>query len=210
MGRLAGADGADAHVSSRLDDYLLGTLSTAEEFVVEAHILRCPTCRSECHQLSDVAAQVATLPPAMVASIEDMTRVGRPRAGRPALAFAAVLVLGAILGAGGWILAGPVSIHGVPAGSDTQDGTAGRLSVTVADRAGGGLDVRAVAVGLRPGLAFELIAVAEDGRNYVVARGMAVGGPQTILGSLPVAASGVRFLAIVQADGEILLVARPP
>jgi hypothetical protein len=121
-----------------------------------------------------------------------------------------VLVLGAGLGAGGWVLAAPGSLNEVPVGSDTQDGTAGSLSVTVGDRAGGGIDVHAVAVGLQPRMDFELVAIADNGRYYVAARGVAVGGPQTIVGSLPIAASSVRFLAIVQPNGGTLLVTRIP
>jgi Putative zinc-finger len=209
MGQHRQADGAGAHDSSQLEDYVLGRLSKPAEFAVEAHLLRCPQCRSECERLSEMVAMVATLPPAVVDSIEDTTQSARLTL-RRGVALVAALVLGVVLGAGGWMLAAPASLRGVPVGSDSQDGAAGRLSVTVSMRTDGGIDVRAVAVGLRPGLGYELIAVAGDGRNYGVARGVAAGGPQTILGNLPIAASNVRFFAVIQPDGRRLLVAFVP
>jgi len=75
MGPYERTDSADAHVGSPLlEDYFLGLLSDQAEFDVEAHLLRCPHCRAGCDELGNVAAVVATLPPAVVQSIEESTR----------------------------------------------------------------------------------------------------------------------------------------
>ena len=74
MGPLGRTDDADAHIGSRIGDYLLCTLSKAEEFAVETHLLHCPGCSSECDQLSAVAVLVATLPPEVV---DELIREGR-------------------------------------------------------------------------------------------------------------------------------------
>ena len=92
---------------------------------------------------------------------------GRRRATRvlvPVLA----LVLGAAVGIGGWIALAPSGFRGTPVGQSTDHDAS--LSVTINDRPGGA-EVRAVVAGLGPGAAYNLVAVADDGRNYVVAAG---------------------------------------
>ena len=233
MGPHEGADSADAHVSFQLEDYLLGRLSGPDTFTVEAHLLRCPQCRAEADELSSVVAMVASLPPTVVQSIEESTpssgartptdqpgderRPARspqspsgPNQFRRALVLAATLVLGAALGAAGLMWLGPDKLDGAAVSNDSQAGTSGRLAVTVVERAGGGIDVSVVVVGLQPGIGFELLAIAGDGRNYVVARGVAAGGPQTIRGDLPIAASSVRFFAVLQSEGKRLFVSSLP
>jgi hypothetical protein len=124
--------------------------------------------------------------------------------GRRALSYAAVLLVGAVLGVGGvWLYAG-LDVDRVTVGNQSTTNTRGQLSVTTAARAGN-TDIRAVAVGLRPRMEYDLVAVGQDGRNYVAAHGVAAGGPQTIAGSVPVVREQIRFFALTQ--GDLLLVA---
>jgi anti-sigma factor RsiW len=134
----------------------------------------------------------------------------RPRQPRRALVYAVVLVLGALIGVGGWSWLGLTPFGGAPVDNQVQDSGKGSLTVTLSDRAAGGVDVRAVVVGLRPGIGFELLAVGADDRNYVVVRGVAAGGPQTIAGKVPIAASQIRFFTIAQGDGHVLLLVSVP
>ncbi|GGM63442.1 zf-HC2 domain-containing protein [Dactylosporangium sucinum] len=129
---------------------------------------------------------------------------GRPGSrARRLLSYAAALVVGAVLGVGGAWLYPSSDPDPVTVGDQSETGSRGQLSVTATERAGG-TDVRAVAVGLRPGEQYDLIAVGTDGRNHVAAHGVAAGGPQTIVGSVPVARDKVRFFALTQ--GSLLLV----
>lgn len=118
---------------------------------------------------------------------------------RRVLGYAAVLLVGLVLGVGGVLVYPKATADRVPVGDETGTGARGQLSITVTPGAGG-TDVRAVAVGLRPGAEFDLLAVAHDGRNYVAAHGVAAGGPQTIVGTVPVARDQIRFFALAQGD----------
>jgi hypothetical protein len=132
----------------------------------------------------------------------------RPRV-RRLTEYAAVLIFGLAVGAAGALWISPGSINGVPAGSESVEAS-GRLAITLADRDDGETDVRAVVVGLRPGVAYELIAVGRDRRNRTIVRGVAAGGPQTLLGRLKGPAGDVLFFAVVQVDAGVLFVAPAP
>ncbi len=158
----------------------------------------------------DSAVREPSQPPTRPAGTRPGSRPGaRRNRVRGSAVYAAVLVLGLVLGAAGGLWISPDSINGVPAGSESVD-PGGRLSISLSDRDDGGTDVRAVVVGLRPGVPYELIAVGRDGRNRTVARGVAAGGPQTLLGRLDGPAEGVLFFAVAQADADVLFVAPAP
>jgi len=81
-----------------------------------------------------------------------------------------------------------------------------RLTVSVAPD-GADTGVRAVAVGLRPGQEFDLVAVGADESGYVVARGVTTGASQTMAGTVPLPPHGIRFFALIQGRDDELLVA---
>ncbi len=140
----------------------------------------------------------------------DSRRGERRPSRRTLVVYAAVLVVGLVVGAAGVLWISPGSINDVPAGNESLDTGNGRLTVTLTDRGDTGADVLAVVVGLRPGLAYELIAVGRDGRNHTVARGVAAGGPQTLQGRLDGPAVDVLFFAVVQPDADLLFVTPAP
>ncbi|MFG2042277.1 zf-HC2 domain-containing protein [Dactylosporangium sp. NPDC048998] len=221
---------AMTHIPDQIDLYLTGALNTEEEERFEEHLLLCAACREQADRASEIAAAVAALPADVVAELEwsgvtappttadrparpattpravSATRPaarrppGRPGSrGRRALSYAAALLVGAVLGVGGMFLYPGPDEDRVSVGSQSTTDTRGQFSVTTTARAGNA-DVRAVAVGLRPGEEYDLIAVGLDGRNYVAAHGVAAGGPQTIVGSIPVTRDQIRFFALTQGD----------
>ncbi|MFI6133924.1 zf-HC2 domain-containing protein [Micromonospora sp. NPDC051141] len=225
-----------SHVSDQIDLYLTGALDAEREQRFEEHLLRCASCRTEADESSEVALAVAALPSGFVAELEDADRSTpaggdrvsgvasarpagrgsstsdsrRPPArrrsrARPVLAYLATLLVGALLG-GGWTLYQHREPDPVPAANGTATGTQGQLAATVTPRSGGA-EVRAVTVGLRPGVRYELLAVSTDGRTLVVADGVAAGGPQTIVGTVRLRPDQCRFFAVIQGAGDVLLVA---
>ena len=219
--------GADTHVVDLLEPYLLGGLATAEEARLEAHLIECDSCRGECDHLAELGLLVAALPvtvvreleaaevplpPLLVAGGKSTTlQSGRfPRRWdvRKLVAVAAALVVGIASGAVGWNWAGPDSVTGVPVGNESMNNLPGRLSVTLTDVVSGA-DVQAAVVGLRPGADFELIAVDTDLRVYSVTHGTAGGGPQQLVGSVPVAAARILLFAVVQGDDTVVAVSSP-
>jgi Putative zinc-finger len=225
------ASGADAHVVDQLEPYLLHELSADAEFEVEEHMLGCPACLAECERLEEMALLVATLPDDVVRSIEAedaagataspgkggppgparsglrlLTGEGGSRTWRRVATYAAALLLGAVLGGAGWAWFGPTTVTNVPAGNETQNVWPGRLSITVTDHPGGGTDIQAVVVGLPPGAGFQLLAIAADQRSYQVTRSVAGGGPQQLVGNIPVPANQVLLYAIIETDGTVIAV----
>ncbi|HET9075677.1 MAG TPA: hypothetical protein VFN68_01990 [Acidimicrobiales bacterium] len=101
------------HVSAEL---ALGLADAHERAAVLAHLERCPTCRAEIRQLSDVADALAAMappaePPAGFESrvLANLARLKHPPAGwrlpsRRLLQLAAAAVLVAMVGVGGWLL----------------------------------------------------------------------------------------------------------
>ncbi|MET7424506.1 zf-HC2 domain-containing protein [Dactylosporangium sp. NPDC005555] len=211
MGPFNGVGWRDTHVHERVDLYLTGALPAPARSRFEAHLLRCAGCRTVADRHSEIAVLVAALPAEAVAELERISS-GRTQPSRGVVVPVAALMLGVVLGAGGCYAVLPsagASDEGaatVRVGSRTGP-RRGTLSVTVADRPGGGADVRAVAVGLQAGDGFELYAVGRDGQNYVAARGTAAGGPTSIVGAVPVAPGHVRFFALVLFSGEVFQVA---
>jgi anti-sigma factor RsiW len=230
MEAINGRDGS--HVSDQIDLYLTGALDAEREERFEEHLLRCASCRREADESSEVAVAVAGLPPGFVAELEDGDRPApaggdrTPRAtsarpagrqdgrrpesrrrsrARPVFTYLATLLVGALLG-GGWMLYQHREPDRVAAANDTATGAQGQLAVTVTPRSGG-VEVRAVVVGLRPATPYDLLAVTTDGRTLTVAHGVAAGGPQTVVGTVRVRAAQCRFFAVVQGAGDVLLVA---
>ncbi len=185
----------DEHVGPRIDRYLSGQLPAAEEVEVETHLLRCRRCRVEADEASRSAP-----PPAIATDAAPPVAPRRRR--RAGASYVAAVVLGAAIGVGGWAW-----IH--PTGSSTPvdqpiGSTAAPLTVSLTARPGSGEAVTAVVVGVRPGVRFTLLAVATDGRVYEIARATAVGGPQTVAGTVPVPGDEIRFFAVRAEDGTIV------
>ena len=127
---------------------------------------------------------------------------------RRVAAFAAAVVLGAILGIGGQALIDYASSTSLRTASDSDDGTADRLSVTLVAQPGASTVVQAAAVGLQPGRVFRLLAVGTDGRSYIVFEGVADGGIQSIVGTVAVAAPDIAFVVLAESGDGALLVTR--
>ena len=221
-----------AHVRDQIDLYLTGALAPDEEQRVEEHLLLCPTCRTEADEFSVAAIAVAGLPAWVVNDIERASRAtsaGTPAAptvhgpqaagsaglhptarphrplGRRVLAYAGVLLLGVVLGIGGTALVNQHPDSRVPAAQVAAAGTAGQFTVT-ATTGTGGTDIRAVVVGLRPGKPFDLLTIGVNGHAYLTAHGTADGGPQTLVGTVPIAPDQIRFFAVIQTAGDVLMV----
>jgi anti-sigma factor RsiW len=224
-----GAGRPAGHVIDQVDLYLTGALSRAQRERFEEHLLLCPACRAHADHASEIAVLVAMLPAEVVAEIERAgaaaARKGRgrpaarrPAAGRPtaaavtgrgtrrirrAFSYAAVLLVGVALGSGAGLVYASSDVGRVPVDDQTSQGARAQLSVT-ATGLPVGTGLRAITVGLRTGEEYALIAVGKDGGNYIVAQGVAAGGPQTIVGAVPVPRDQLRFVALMQ--GELLLV----
>jgi anti-sigma factor RsiW len=168
---------AGPHVRDQLESYLIGELNDDDEFAVERHLLRCSVCRNECDELANVALMVSRLPASIAREIVEAT--GSAPVG-PAL-----------------------PARRPPAGDRSVNGLPARLSVTLADRADGSVDVRAVLVGVQPGLDTELLAVTADQRIISVSR-QAGGDPQQVVGRLPANAGKLLFLIVVDPDHRVL------
>ncbi|MEV6810745.1 zf-HC2 domain-containing protein [Micromonospora sp. NPDC051296] len=233
---IAGSDGG----RERLALYLLGSLPADEEFEVEAHLLRCAACRATTAALSEVAVSVVTLPASTVRELEadgpdadaglaagTEPRLASPAGGpvarsgagprarrrnrfRRALGYAVVLLVGAVLGAGGLAVVRGGGAAPTAVGSEPSGAAGGQLSVTVTDRADGGVEVRGIVSGMRPGVGFELVAVGAGDRVHLVVSGVADGGRQTVLGGLAVPRPDIRFFVLSQPGAGVLLVAPVP
>ncbi len=232
------AGNTEPHVVDRLVEYLSGSLTPDDDVVVESHLLACAACRAEYEELGPVAlimarqsddalidATLGERPPAPRIPVGTPPRgasgPGRdqhggperpPRSGRARLrqlaGYAAVLLVGAALGIGATITVNGTNAPPLQTIGDPNDISTDRLSVRLVELPGG-TEVRAAAVGLRSGRGFQLIAVSTEGRGYVVATGVADGGPQSIVGTVPIAASEIVFVALVEDSGGALLIARP-
>jgi anti-sigma factor RsiW len=216
--------GGGAHVVDRLESYLLGDLSTDTEFDVEEHLLRCPECRAECDRMSGVALLVAGLPePAVEESARPPLRVvpgGRtdpppaPAKQRPErrtrlLVAAAALVLGIVVGSAGWALFAPQSLQSMLVGNSAPPvDLAGRVTLTIEDGPDGAAQVTAVVVGLPPGASFTLLAVTAD-TSHVVVRDQAGGGPQRLVGTVPVPADRILLVVAALDDGTVVAIGLP-
>jgi len=120
----------------------------------------------------------------------------------------AAAVVGAALGVGVTIAVDDPDARPLQTIGEPSDISTDRLSVSLVEVAGG-TEVRAAAVGLRSGRSFQLVAVSIEGRAYVVATGVADGGPQSIVGTVPIAESDIVFVALVEDTNGALLIARP-
>lgn len=228
----------EPHVVDRLVEYLSGSLTPDDDVVVESHLLACAACRAEYEELGPVALMMArqsddalidatlgeraSAPRSPVAApSRGASGPGRdhrddpqrpPRARRDRLrrlvTYAAVLVVGAALGVGVTIAVDDPDARPLQTIGEPSDISTDRLSVSLVEVAGG-TEVRAAAVGLRSGRSFQLVAVSIEGRAYVVATGVADGGPQSIVGTVPIAESDIVFVALVEDTNGALLIARP-
>lgn len=123
--------------------------------------------------------------------------------------YVAVLAVGALFGIGGVLIANRPTSPPLRTAGETQDPAANQLTVAVVARADGGTDIRAAAVGLRPGQEFLLVAVTVDGTGFLAARGIAGGGVEPITDIVPVAPAQVAFVVLSESGNGALLVARP-
>lgn len=172
----------EPHVVDRLVEYLSGSLTPDNDVVVESHLLACAACRAEYEELGPVALMMARQSDD---ALIDATLGERPPAPRS-----------------------PVAPPPPQTTGDSNGIFTDRLSISLV-AVDGGTEVRADAVGLRSGREFQLIAVSVQGRGHVVATGVADGRPQSIVGTVPVAASEIVFAALVEDAGAALLIARP-
>ena len=229
----------EPHVVDRLAEYYSGSLGADDELVIEGHLLSCADCRTEYDELGESALMVALQPPSALddepqpsgGHVPAARPIGQPsrgssgpgtgrhrdpagpqrsrRAGLRRIAgYAAVLVLGAALGVGGTVISDRTTTPPLQNVGGSEDISTDRMSVTVI-AAPGGAQVQAAAVGLRPGCGFKLVAVDAGGRGYLVTTGVADGGLQSIVGTVPVAASEIVFVVLVEDDHGALLIARP-
>ena len=231
--------GTERHVVDRLAEYFSGSLTaTTEESAVEAHLLGCAECRAEYDELGAVALGVAlhaaeprddeapTAGPHVPAARPVPAQPSRGSSGpgrdtgagpagrsrrsrmRRLAGYAAAVVVGAAIGVGAMALTNQTEAPPLQNVGDNQDISTDRLSVTLVETAGG-TEVRAAAVGVRPGRGFQLVAVDSGGQGYLVTTGVAGGGLLSVVGTVPVPASEIVFVALVEDDGGAILVARP-
>jgi hypothetical protein len=95
------------------------------------------------------------------------------------------------------------------AASSTDDATGAMMSVHVRE-VEGGTEVRAVLVGLRAGVEFQLAAVDAVGTQHMVIRGTAAGGPEVVVGDTDLALGNIRFVVVLGSDGSVLLSVQVP
>lgn len=227
------SSGEHEQVQLALGLYVLGELSAAEDGRVERHLSHCDACQSASDELVVSAVLLTLVPKDEYATRHEVRHVPGPasptaimgsstpnstkRLERPrrratkfapavrlvAVAAAVVLILG--VGVGVWVdrlAQAPPRIE--VAASATDATTNAMLSVQVRDQ-DGSAEVRAVIVGLRPGTAFQLLAVDAGGSTHVLYRGTAAGGPQTLVRDLPAPASAVRSVTVAQLDGTVVV-----
>jgi hypothetical protein len=230
--------GTEPHVVDRLAEYFGGSLATADELTVEAHLLFCAECRAEYDELGTVALGIA------LQSLETLDDVAAPAGAHGSAAgpmptqpsrgssgpgrgsgtgpagrsrrsrlrrlagYTMALVVGAAIGIGAMALADRAETPPMQTVGDGQDISTDRLSVTVVE-ADGQTRIQAAAVGVRPGRGFQLVAVGTDGQGYLVTTGVAEGGLLSAVGTVPIPASRIAFVALVEDGGGAVLVARP-
>jgi anti-sigma factor RsiW len=227
--------GAQPHVVDQLVEYFSGSLTPAEDAAVESHLLSCAACRSEYDELGPIALTMTLQPqnageapagdrrtPAPRRPTDQAPRgpsgpghgsrgdpSRRPRAGlRRFAGYAAILAIGAAIGVGATVVVHQSDTPPLQNVDDSKDISTDRLSVTLVQTQGG-TQVRAAAVGLRPGRGFQVVAVSADGKAHLVATGVADGGLQSIVGTVPVPASDIVFVALVEDGTGALLITRP-
>jgi hypothetical protein len=128
---------------------------------------------------------------------------------RARLLVAAALVLGLVVGSAGWALLAPQSLQSMLVGNGGPPADlADRVTLTVDDGPDGTARVTAVVVGLPPGASFTLLAVTADA-SYVVVRDEAGGGPQRLVGDVPVPADRVLLVVVALADGTVVGIGLP-
>lgn len=236
MAHHSSVGGVQPHVVDQLVEYFSGSLTPAEDAAVESHLLSCAACRAEYDELGPIALTMTLQPQSAVdtAAPDRSTPAPRrptdqahrggsgpgrgsrgepgrppPRAGLRRLArYAAVLVIGAALGVGATVLVNRSDTPALQNVDGSRDISTDRMSVTLVE-AEGGTQVLAAAVGLRADRGFQVVAVSTDGEAYLVATGVADGGLQSIVGTVPVPASDIAFVALVEDGHGALLITRP-
>jgi anti-sigma factor RsiW len=132
----------------------------------------------------------------------------RPSRLRRLAGYAVVLVAGATLGIGGMTLVNQFDNPRLQTVGDDRVISTQGLSVMLTESADG-TRIQAAAVGLRPSRAFRLVAIDTDGQAHLVTTGVTNGGLVSVVGTVPVPASRIVFVALVEHGGGALLVARP-
>jgi len=210
-------EGGAEHVQLGLGLYVLGALSLAETIEIEEHLAGCAPCRAERDQLAEVSAFLALLTDedarALVGEFGVPSKRPQPAApSRPrriglrarVAASAAAAVLVTMVGLGLWLWGTYDPAPMVTTAGATDSVTGASLSVIVSGR-DDGVDVRAVVVGLQPGVAFHLSALTSDGRSHEVYRGEAAGGPQTVVGDVDVSPQEITFFVVARLDGAVVV-----
>jgi anti-sigma-K factor RskA len=213
-------EGGDEHVEPGLGLYVLGALSVAESIEIEEHLARCASCRAERDQLAEVTALLALLTDEDVRALVDefdgpgkrreAAAPPRPRTIRLRTRVAASAVAAAfatMVGVGVWLWPTKDPAPMVTTASATDTVTGASLTVVVSeldDR----VHVRAVVVGLQPGMTFQLSALTGDGHSHEIYRGAAAGGPQTIIGDVDVSPQEVAFFVVSLLDGTVVVSAQ--
>ncbi len=201
--------GEDGNAQSLLSLYALGALPPDEVGPLKRHLADCPHCLEEFIDLSEVTGLLALLSLDDVAAIQSQVssapaprslsliagagsgpptasrdRRGKILASRPgwrAVTAIAACAATVAIGAATAITSqrdDPAVV--VVAAVATTSAPGRSLNITVTER-NPGLAIRTVVVGLHPGIEFYLVAVTRDGRSLPVFRGIAAGGPQTVV-----------------------------
>jgi anti-sigma factor RsiW len=127
---------------------------------------------------------------------------------RVAVAAAVVMTaIGAGIGFGMWLQSSrdPDILVATVSATATNDATGATAAVEVRPAQDGGYELQAVIVGLPPGGAFQLAATTHDGRTEVILRGVAVGGPQTVMSAIRLSPEEIAFVTVAQMDGAVVV-----
>lgn len=228
--------GPQPHVVDQLVEYFSGSLTPTQDAAIESHLLSCAICRAEYDELGPIALTMTLQPHGVVDTPgpdgstpaprrpTDQAQPGTSRPGRGSrdepgrsprraglrriASYAAVLAIGAALGIGATVGLNRSDTPPLQNVDGSRDISTDRMSVTVMET-GAGTQVLAAAVGLRAGRGFQVVAVSTDGQAYLVATGVADGGLQSIIGNVPVPASDIVFVALVEDGHGALLISRP-
>jgi anti-sigma factor RsiW len=229
--------GENGNAQSLLSLYAHGALPPDEVGAVKRHLADCPHCLGEHTHLNEItgllalqsldevtaihsqasSASAAPRSPSLIAGAgtgtptESRDRRRTNRASRPGWrAVTAVAACAAAVAIGATMVItfrrdGPAVVEVAEVATTSAPGRS--LNITVTER-NPGLAIRAVVVGLHPGIEFYLVAVSRDGRSLPIFRGIAAGGPQTVVGELDVALEEIAFFTVAHVDGSLLMSAR--
>lgn len=211
-------------VREELGAYALGALEPRERGAVEAHLRECPACREEVARLAALPGLLARLPdggegdvPAAppdlgeraMATIASRRRARRRRQRRwgaalGGVAAAAVLLVALVVAGGG---GGDDGDGGVPLRIEAVAADAGDVTGTAwADGRDWGTAIGVDLRGLPERPAYELTAIADDGRREVAATWSPTrSGAARIEGGCAIRPADMAGYEVTAASGEVLL-----